>query len=321
MKRPTRERVAYFNGIIVPESQVLLPFRDRGFLFGDAVFDTARTFGGRVFKLHEHVERLYRSLRYTHIDPGLTAGEMKTIAEEVLERNVPLLAEDEDYWVYLRVSRGVWSVEGEEPKHSGSTVIVECTPLPLKARARCVRDGIDVIVPALRRIPEECLSPRVKSHNYLNLILGDLAVKAVNPDAWAVLADTRGNLAEGYGCNIFTVHEGRLCTPKEQSVLAGTSRETVMELARGLDISVLEKDLDLFDVSVAEEVFLTSTSICICGVRSVNGSQIGDGDVPGPVTKRLIEAYIRLVEYDFVAQYLSHLNHNGRASLRGLLVP
>ena len=308
MTGSNRERVAYFNGSIVPESQVLLPFRDRGFLYGDAVFDTARTFGGRVFKLQEHVDRLYRSLRYTQIDPGLSAGEMKTITEEVLERNVPLLDEDEDYWVSQRVSRGLSSWDGEEPERSGSTVIVECTPLPLKARARCFRDGIDVIVPAIRRVPQECFSPRVKSHNYLNLIMGDLAARAMNPDAWALLADTRGNLAEGYGCNVFTVREGKLYTPKEQYVLAGLSRETVIVLAGELGIPVLEKDLDLFDVSAAEEVFLSSTSICICGVRSVNGSQIGDGCVPGPVTKRLTEAYVRLVQYDFVAQHLKHLN-------------
>ena len=308
MTTSTRERVAYFNGSIVPESQVLLPFRDRGFLFGDAVFDTARTFGGRVFKLQEHVDRLFRSLRYTQIDPGLDPGEIKAIAEEVLEHNVPLLGEDEDYWVFVRISRGVWSVYGEEPQHSGATVIVECTPLPLGARAKCFRDGIDVIVPAIRRVPEECVSPRVKSHNYLNLILGDMAAKAMNPDAWAVLADTRGNLAEGYGCNIFTVFDGKLYTPREQSVLAGTSRETVMELADDLDIPVLEKDLDLFDVAVAEEVFLTSTSICLCGVRSVNGNQIGTGSVPGPVTSRLTEAFKKLVQYDFVAQHLKQLS-------------
>ena len=307
MTRSPRQRVAYFNGNIVPESQVLLPFRDRGFLFGDAVFDTARTFGGRVFKLQQHVDRLFRSLRYAQIDPGLNPEEIKAIAEEVLERNVPLLGEDEDYWVFLRISRGVWGVHGEEPVRSGATVIVECTPLPLALRAKCFRDGIDVIVPAIRRVPEECISPRVKSHNYLNLILGDLAAKAMNPDAWAVLADTRGNLAEGYGCNIFTLYEGTLYTPREQAVLAGTSRETVMELAEELAIPVVERDLDLFDVAVAEEVFLTSTSICICGVRSVNGNEIGDGPVPGPVTSLLTEAFKKLVQHDFVAQHLKHL--------------
>ena len=308
MTGPTPERVAYFNGSIVPESQVLLPFRDRGFLFGDAVFDTARTFGGRVFKLQEHVDRLYRSLRYTQIDPGLAPGEMKAIAQEVLERNVPLLGEDEDYWVYLRISRGVRAVSGEEPLRRGATVIVECTPLPLVERAKCFRDGIDVIVPPIRRVPQECVSPRVKSHNYLNLILGDLAVKAANPEAWAVLADTQGNLAEGFGCNIFTVSKGRLYTPREQAVLAGTSRETVMELARELGILLLEEDLDLLDASGADEVFLTATSICICGVRSVNGSRVGNGRVPGPITKQLTDAFKALVQYDFVAQHLKHLS-------------
>ena len=91
-------------------------------------------------------------------------------------------------------------------------------------------------------------------------------------------------------------------------MLAGTSRQTVMELADELGIPVLETDLDLFDVAVAQEVFLTSTSICICGVRSVNGNQIGDGGVPGPMTRRLTEAFKELVQHDFVAQHLKHLS-------------
>src|SRR5712692_4418587 len=103
----TAERVAYFNGSIVPEREVRVPFRDRGFKFGDAVFDTTRTFGHRIFKLPEHVERLYRSLRYLQIDPGLPVARMIQATEEVLARNLPLLESDEDYWVTQRVSRGL----------------------------------------------------------------------------------------------------------------------------------------------------------------------------------------------------------------------
>jgi branched-chain amino acid aminotransferase len=299
----TPDRIAYFNGRFVPEREVLIPFRDRGFKFGDAVFDTTRTFGHRVFKLAEHVERLYRSLRYLRIDPGVTPARMIEITAEVVRKNLPLLEPDEDYWVTQRVSRGVDPAFRDVWGHAGPTVIVECVPLPLRERASLFRDGIRVVTPSVRRTPPEALSPRVKTHNYLNLIAADLEVKARDPEAWAVLLDTQGNLAEGLGSNIFLVQRGAVVTPREQAVLAGISRDTVIALARELGVSVVEKDLDLYDAMTADEAFLTSTSLCLCPVATVNGARIG-GDVPGPVTRQLTEAYCRLVDFDFVAQYL-----------------
>jgi branched-chain amino acid aminotransferase len=301
------ERIAYHNGRFVPEREVLVPFRDSGFKFGDAVFDTTRTFGHRVFKLREHVERLYRSLRYLRIDPGLTPAALVEITEEVLRRNLPLLEPDDDYWVTQRVSRGLDAAGREIWSQEGPTVIVECVPLPLRERAALFRDGIRVLVPSVRRTPPEALSPRVKTHNYLNLIAANLEVAARDPGAWAVLLDTRGNLAEGLGSNVFVVQRGTLATPREQGVLAGISRDTVMALARDLGLTVVEHDLDLFDAYNADEVFLTSTSLCVCPVRSVNDVVVGDGRVPGPVTRQITEAYCRLVDFDFVAQYLKRL--------------
>jgi branched-chain amino acid aminotransferase len=301
-----RDRIAYFNGRFVPEREVLVPFRDRGFKYGDAVFDTMRTFGHRIFKLREHVDRLYRSLRYLRIDPGLPPTTMAEVTEEVLRRNLPLLEPDNDYWVTQRVSRGLDASDQATFGHRGPTVIVECVPLPLRERAALYRDGIRVLTPSIRRAPPEALSPRVKTHNYLNVIAASLEVKARDPDAWAVLLDTRGNLAEGMGSNIFLVRGGTVYTPSEQYVLAGISRETVMELARGLGIAVIEKDLDLYDAFNADEVFLTSTSLCICPVQSVNDVRIGSA-IPGPVTRQLSDAYGRLVDFDFVGQYLKRL--------------
>ena len=121
------------------------------------------------------------------------------------------------------------------------------------------------------------------------------------------LLDENGNLCEGLGSNVFIVKDGRLLTPRERYVLAGVSRQTAMDLASSLGIPVEERDLDLYDAATADEMFLTSTSLCICPVRSVNGSVIGDGAVPGPITKRLTDAYIELVDCDFVAQYLNRL--------------
>src|SRR6185503_3683800 len=141
----------------------------------------------------------------------------------------------------------------------------------------------------------------------LNLILADKEVKSHSPNAWAVMLDERGNLCEGMGSNIFVVRGGRMFTPREQYVLPGVSRGMVVDLAAQLGIPTEERDLDVYDAVTADEVFLTSTSLCLCGVRSVNGQPIGDGRVPGPITKRLTDAYVALVGTDFVAQYLARL--------------
>ncbi len=119
------ERIAYFNGDYVPESEVRVPFRDRSWIFGDGAFDMTRTFNGRLFKIREHVERLYRSLKVLRIDPGLSPAEMIAISEEVNGRNLHLLGPDEDQWVGQRISRGVNAVEGDNWDHYGPTVIVE----------------------------------------------------------------------------------------------------------------------------------------------------------------------------------------------------
>jgi len=302
------ERVAYFNGKIVPESDVLIPFRDRGFMAGDAVFDTARTVKHRIFKLKEHIDRLYNSLRYIQVDPRISPKEMTAITEDVVARNLHLIDADDDYWVSQRISRGSDSADSVAGRGTTPTVIVECRPLPLKQRARLFRDGIDVIVPAIRRTAPDMLSPRAKTHNYLNLVMGDLEAKAADPEAWAVLLDANGNLCEGTGSNIFVVRGGMVMTPRERYVLPGISRETVIELAREIGQPLVEADIDLYDAYTADEAFLTSTSLCICPVRSLNGRHVGVDTMPGPVTQRLIDAFAKLLDFDYVAQYRRRLN-------------
>jgi len=302
------ERVAYFNGEIVPESEVKVPFRDRGFKYGDAVFDMTRTFGHKIFKLETHVNRFYNSLRYVDIDPGMPETDMVSKTLEVLDANLHLLGSDDDFWVGQRISRGVDLVGGDMWETAGGpNVIIECTPLPLKPRARLYRDGIDVLIPSVRRVPPEAVSPRAKSHNYLNLILADMEAKSQDPESWAILLDTRGFLTEGIGSNIFTIKDGVIYTPQEQYVLGGISRETAIEMAEKIDVPVVTKDIDLFDAMTADEIFLTSTSLCICGVRSFQGRKIGDGLAAGPITKALMDAYVDFVDFDWVAQYLTRL--------------
>ena len=294
-----QERVAYVNGRIVPESEAQVSIRDRGFVLGDAVFDTTRTFGHKIFRLDEHLDRLFDSLRYTRIDLGMSRERLEELTMQVLEANLPLLVAEDDYWVTQRVTRG--APDG----HGGfdTTVIVDCLPLPFLERSRFFRDGLPIRTPSVRRTPPESVSPRAKTHNYLNLVMGELEVKAADPQALSILLDLDGNLCEGMGSNVFIVRDGELATPRDRFVLAGISRSVTFELAESLNLPVRQMDIDLFDAYAADEVFVTSTSWCICPVSTINGSSVGSGQVPGPVTKRLQEAYSDLVGVDIIRQY------------------
>ena len=266
-----------------------------------------RTFDGRAFRLKEHIDRFYRSMKYLRIDPGMSPQQMIDLSEEVIARNEHLRAAAGDWWVGQRVSRGVDAVGDEGWDNTGPQVVIECTPLPLKSRAKHYREGIDVWVPAARRIAPDMLSPRAKTHNYLNMIVAEQQVKSYAPDGWAVLLDDNGNLAEGMGSNIFIVRDGRLMTPSERYVLPGVSRQMTIDMAARCGVPFEEGDIDVFDAANADEMFLTSTSLCICPVRRFNGQEIGDGKIPGPVTRRLTDAYVADVGCDFVKQYLDRL--------------
>ena len=300
-----QETVVFLNGKLIPERQASISIRDRGYLHGDAVFDATRTFNGTPFKLADHVQRLYNSLRYVRIDPRMDPDEMEHWSREVVRHNYPLLTAGQDMWVMQRISRGEDSTEpGVERR---ATVLIETHAIPFARRAPLYRDGIRAITPSVPRIPPRFLSPRAKTHNYLNLIMGDLEAQGTDPGSWAVLLDENGNFTEGLGSNIFLVKDGIVNTPKGQFVLEGISRGIAMDLATGLNFPVAERDLDLYDAYTADEAFFTSTSLCICPVASINGAAIGDGKVPGPITQRLMSAYSDLAGMDFVEQYLSQL--------------
>lgn len=301
----TQERVAYVNGEIVPESQAVISIGDRGFLLGDAVFDTTRTFGHQIFKLREHIDRLYESLKWMRIDPQMDKQEMADLTMEVLERNLPTMDQHDDTWVTQRVTRGL-RLAGADIQGAADrpTVIIECFPIPFKERAHYYVRGMPIITPSVRRTPPDAMSPRAKTHNYINLIQADLEARAQDPNAYAVLLDVNGNLCEGNGSNIFVVKDGRIRTPRDRFVLCGISRQTTIELAQELGIDLMEEDIDSFDAYTADEMFVTSTSLCICPVSTFNGAPVGDGGaVPGPITARLQTAYSGLVGIDIVGQY------------------
>ncbi|MFQ5895325.1 MAG: aminotransferase class IV [Nitrospinota bacterium] len=298
------EMVVYLNGEFLPESGARLSLYDRGFIFGDAVYDVARTFGHQPFKLRQHIERLYRSLHYTRIEAGLSLEEMEEKTLELLDRNRPLFDPRRDYRICHWISRGInppsYSIEECGP----ATVSIFNFPLPAERWAHKYREGTRLLTSSVRRTPPECIDPQGKINNKMNHILADLQVAAADRGAEALMLDIRGRVAETPHANIFVVRAGRLLTPPLENVLAGVSRATVLELAARLGIPASEEHLTPFDIYLAEEALITSTGYSLLPVASLDGRAIGK-EVPGPITRRLTEAWCQMVECDFVAQALA----------------
>lgn len=304
-------RVAYVNGELVPEGEAKVSIRDNGLVYGDSVFDTARTFGGRLFRLEDHVDRLMDSLAYVRIDPGMTRDELVAATERTVAANAAALREGEDWWVTIRVTSGVQNFDGEPPANRGATVAIDCIPLPLRARANFFRDGIPAVIPARRRVAPEAVSPNAKTNNYLNMVLAQKEVSAISPGAWALMLDPRGNIAEGPGANFFIVRDDRVATPTREFVLAGVSRAVVLDICADAGIACEERDVTLHDAMTADEAFFTSTSLCACPVSRINGKAVGGASVPGPVTKAIMDGFADVAGYDYVGQYLAFATAGG----------
>ena len=302
------EPVVSVNGRLVPASQATVSVFDRGFRMGDAVFDTARTFRHRPYKLREHIERLYRSLHYIRVDPGLTMQEMEASTLQVVEHNVAFLQPHDDVWITQVVSRGPLRMQG------APTVVILTEPLPFASFARYHKVGVSLITPGIRHTPAQSVEPRAKTVSRMNLVLAELEAQQRDPEAWALLLDLAGNITEYTSGNFFMVRKGSLLTPFERNALGGIMRETVMELAEELGIPCREADITPYDVYNAEEAFITSTSKCVLPVGRLNGLRIGQA-IPGPVTRRLLDTWSARVEVDIVGQALSHLTPEERQAL------
>jgi branched-chain amino acid aminotransferase len=296
------EPLVYLNGRFLPESEATISIYDRGFLYGDLVTESTRTFGLRPFRLREHVERLGWSLRATEIAPGLSLDEIERITLELLERNRALFGQHDDAWIVHNVSRGVGAFgRGPGEQERRATVLIHCFPIDFRDLARRYREGVHAVVPSTRQLPPECLDPKIKHRSRMHFALAGREAARVEPGAQPVLLDLRGNLTEGPGANFFLVSRGVVRTPGSHGVLRGISRATVFELCRQLGIACREEDLQPYDAVTAEEAFFTSTPYCLLPVTRFNGQPLGDGG-PGPITRRLLEAWSALVGTDIVAQ-------------------
>ena len=292
---------AYFNGGWMPYGDVSISPDDRGFVVADVVFDIARTFGGKPFVLDRHIDRLYRSLKYMRIDPGLTPDQMTDICNEAIQLNMPRLEESGDFTIHPFVTRGVaHGISGSDP-----TVCISIKPVAFDSFARFYVEGAHGVIARTRSYSSDTMDPKVKHHSRANFVLAELEANDVDPGASPILLDQDGNLTEGIGYNVFLVKDGTLKTPTDRSILQGISRSVIFDVADQLGIEVVEEDLQPYDLYTADEVFFSRTSPRIVPVSMVDRRPVGD-EVPGPITKQLLAAHSELVDVDIVGQALHY---------------
>jgi branched-chain amino acid aminotransferase len=277
---------ASIDGVVGPAADAKVSVLDTGFTFGDAVYETLRTYGGRPFALDRHLERLRASGERLGIGLPLSDAEMAARIEAVLGQ-----AGNEESYIRLMVTRGVGDVSYHFDRVQGPTVVVlvkPYAPLPDKA----YEDGVPVVVARTRRNHPDALDPAIKCCNLLNNVLAVREAQARGAFE-PLMLNAAGELAEGAGSNVFLVRAGRVLTPSLQAgILAGVTRAVVLELCRDHRIPAAEQALLVSDLRSADEAFLTSTLKEIVPIRSVDNLPVGDGH-PGPFTKRLLELYRR----------------------------
>jgi len=302
---PPSGRVVYVNGEYVAEAEAGISIYDSACMFGDLVFEMTRSFNRKQFELRAHLERLYASIKTLQIPFDMSMKQLEQKVFEVIERNQAFIDNDDEDRVLINVSRGVLTVyQSIFPCNPGPTLVISSFPLSLTmtAFANIYTQGIHAITPSQRAIPAELLDPKIKSRSRQHFLVANLQVSLVDdPNAWALLLDPDGFVTEGTGANFFVVSNGELWTPEPRNILRGITRAHTMQLAKGLGITVREKNIELYDVLHAEEAFYTSTPACIYPCTQINGNNIGTGAM-GPTTKRLIEAWSDDVGVDIIAQ-------------------
>lgn len=272
------------DGRVGSPEEVTLKVTDNGFVFGDSAYETLRTYGGRPFELGRHLARLRRSI-------SLLGFDLKVGDDEIQARIDACLSYASNLESYLRVivSRGVGDMSYRFERIPGATVAIYAKPLEATSEELYEKGGAAVIV-SIRRNPIEALNPAIKASNLLNNALATR--EAYGKGAFeAILLNTRGEVAEGAGSNVFIVKGGLLLTPPLScGLLAGITREVTLEIAEALEVPNEERVLHPEDLAGADELFITSTLKELAPMVTLDGKKVGTG-APGPVTKRLLAAY------------------------------
>jgi len=296
------ERLVYLNGKMVPEKEVKISVFDVGFMYGATFMEAVRTFNHKYFKLNEHLERLDKTFRYAGLSSLVKKEEMENIFNMVLETNIHLTDKDDDCWVCANVTPGVGSPHPlMKQKDLTPTIVVYSVELPYNEYVKYYTEGKSAITPIIRNIPPQCMDPRCKTRSRLHYFIAKREALKRDPESFALLLDINGNLTESSGANFFIVSNCILYTSNPHNILNGISRQTVIELAKELDIPVYERDISLYDAYNANEAFFTTTSYCILPISKINDMSIGK-HIPGDLTKKLLDLWSKKVEVDIVGQ-------------------
>lgn len=282
--------IVYVNGEFVHKDKAVVSVFDHNFVYGDGVFEGLQAVSGGVFKLRQHIERLYHSARFLAIDIPMP---IEKFLEDVLETARRNRLRDG----YMRpvVSRGVGPVGVRNMHELGTpTVVIIAQHERIEDRRSAFESGITAHVASIRRIPPECIDPRVKTCNYINNILAYMEAKHAGAGT-AIMLDLQGYVSEGYGNNLFAVKNGVLLTPPLGNILAGITRDTVLDLARAHGIEAHERAMTVYDLLSADEVFESATMAELTAIVNVDGRKVADGKV-GPMTKRLHRELRALME-------------------------
>lgn len=277
----------YINGNLVPQAKASVSVFDHGLLYGDGVFEGLRSYGGKVFRLREHVDRLWESARAICLEIPISCDEMCDAINHTLHTN-----KVDDGYIRTIVTRGVGTLGLDPNKCSKPQIIIIADKIELYPQELYDR-GLEIVTTSVTRCPPSALNPRIKSLNYLNNILAKIeGIQAGCIEA--LMLNHKGEVAECTGDNIFLVRQNRLITPPiDAGILAGITRQAVIELATGAGIEARETPLTQHDVYIADECFLTGTAAEIIPVVKVDSRIIGTGK-PGPITCDLTERFHRL---------------------------
>lgn len=276
--------VAFVDGGFVPAADARVSVFDRGFLWGDGVYEITPCFRGRPFRLDAHLERLRTSLGLVGIAPPRSDDDLRSITEEVVARNGELLASHAVCRLGHWVTRGVQALSTAP---DGATLVVLVQPAPNVPSPEAYAAGVDLALVDRERPTGSVLDPRAKTTSRMNPILAER--EAAAGGRLALMRTAGGLLAEGPTFNVFLVRGGALATPRIEHVLPGITRRTVLELSADLGMSAAETDLTEADLLAADEIFVTASTWGVLPVRSVDAPRPWSGAV-GPVTGRLVDA-------------------------------
>ena len=313
--KSTQRRV-YFNGKMVPESEARISIYDSALMFGDVVFEMTRSFNKQHFKLREHLERLVASARWLHIPLELSVSELEECCHQVSKANEPLFKPDDEHRLMIDVTRGLLGLYADRVDiPSGPNLIIADFPVrwTVEDSAQLYTEGIDIVIPSQRMIPATLLEPKVKNRNRIHYLMANIELsnyKGRNP--WALLLDPDGFISEGTGSNFFLIRKGCIYTPEPRNILRGISRDYVIELARELGVPLIEKNLEPYDIHMADEAFFSCTPFSIAPATRFLGRDIGDGKV-GPVYSRLIERWSQNVGVDIIGQTQAYAAAAGKS--------